>query len=71
VIKRKQSNEYCTKFGTAMHSAMDVEVRARLSNFGSVTANHNVDALQVQVGVIADQDYERLQNSKRPSCYDY
>ena len=36
-FEKKMNTDYCTKFGTAQHTTMDIDVRARLTNFASLT----------------------------------
>ena len=36
-ITRKMSHNYCTKFGTTIHTSLDIDVKAKLTNHKLVT----------------------------------
>ena len=36
-FSRKMSYDYCTKFGTTIHTSLDIDVKAKLTNHKLVT----------------------------------
>mmetsp|Transcript_1228 Transcript_1228/g.1617 ORF Transcript_1228/g.1617 Transcript_1228/m.1617 type:complete len:126 (-) Transcript_1228:867-1244(-) len=51
---------------------MDIDVRAKLTNSQSVTPNDSsLEAVRIEIAVLADQDYERIQKLNNPNCEDY
>ena len=58
---RKMTHEYCSKFGTAQHATMQVSVRSKLSNFAVLTNALDAQEVEIEIAILKDQDYEKLQ----------
>lgn len=51
---------------------MDIDVRARLTNFASLTpADSETEFIKLDIAAVADQDYERIQKLNKANCHDY
>lgn len=57
---KKMNHDYCTKFGTAPQSLMDVDVRSKLVNHKSLTESGSAEHFYIEIGVFSDQNYEKL-----------
>ena len=71
---KNMKHDYCTKFGTGMHTTMDIDVRAKLTNFASVTPDESdpeKTSVRIDIAAVADQDYERIQKANKQNCQDY
>lgn len=65
---KKMSHDYCTKFGTAPQSMMDVDVRSTLVNSRSLTVTGGAEHFYIEIAVIADQNYEKLIANEKATC---
>ena len=54
-FSKRTSSDYCTKFGTAQHATMEVEVRSRLANSASLTPSVKAaEHVKLELGVFRD-----------------
>ena len=67
-FNRKMSSDYCSKFGTAQHTTMELSVRSRVVNHQSVTPSAQATHFKIEVAVFADQDYEKLEAKDNVTC---
>ena len=68
---KNMKHDYCTKFGTGMHTTMDIDVKAKLTNFASVTpddSDPDKTSVRIDIAAVADQDYERIQKANKQNC---
>ena len=65
---KKSESVYCTKFGTAQHDTLEFLINSRVLNAPHLTVSNNVESVKFEIGVFADQDYERFDS--KTSCYD-
>ena len=52
------NSEYCTKFGTGSFTELNEQIKSRMLNEKSLTANNNQKHVKIELAIIADQDYD-------------
>ena len=66
-FSKKSTSEYCTKFGTGAYTHMEFTPASRVVNHKSLSKNVSPDHVTVEIAVIPDQNYDKLQK-KSVTC---